>query len=265
MSTATVMALADDVTISLSQTPAVIQKTIQSQEGDGTLGDISKSTIDEETVYDVGLTAKDGTDRDFSVAEDGTLLTVEVPLAETPVAAQSAIQTELNGGALDSIDKNLADTEISYDVSGTAKDGKDRNFTVADDGALLSLEVTLAATPDVVQKTIAAQLGNGKVQSISENFDEDGTNFDVEATGPHKSFNVSADGTLTSERVVLARVPPKIKETIMNRIGDGTVLRVDKSLVRTMGVFPFQVEGRKDGKSFNFSVGPRGRFLGMDQ
>jgi hypothetical protein len=31
-----------------------------------------------------------------------------------------------------------------------------------------------------------------------------------------------------------------------------------------MGVFPFEVEGRKDGKPFDFSVGPKGRFLGMD-
>jgi hypothetical protein len=27
---------------------------------------------------------------------------------------------------------------------------------------------------------------------------------------------------------------------------------------------PYEVEGRKDGKTFDFSVGPRGRFLGMD-
>jgi hypothetical protein len=30
------------------------------------------------------------------------------------------------------------------------------------------------------------------------------------------------------------------------------------------GVLPYEVTGRKDGKPFNFSVGPRGRFLGMD-
>ena len=45
----------------------------------------------------------------------------------------------------------------------------------------------------------------------------------------------------------------------------GTVLRVDKSFVKERGVDPFEVEGRKDGKPFDFSVGPRGKFLGMNE
>jgi hypothetical protein len=39
---------------------------------------------------------------------------------------------------------------------------------------------------------------------------------------------------------------------------------VDKSFDARRGVLPYEIEARKDGKPFNFSVGPKGRFLGMD-
>lgn len=261
----TVAVLADDVPVMLADTPAAVQKIIQTQTGDGTRGDITKTTEDEETVYDVDLTAKDGSGRDFSVAGDGTLLSVEVPLNETPEAVQTAIRTAMSGGALESIDKNLADSEISFDVTGT-RDGKKMDFTLSEDGTLLGREVALGDTSDTVQKAITAQLKGGTLKSIEENFDEDGTNFDVEVAhgGQETGFNVTADGTLASTQVALPDAPRPVQKTIRDRIGDGTVLRVDKSFVKERGVFPYDVEGRKDGKPFDFSVGPRGRFLGMN-
>ena len=259
-------AMADD-TVALSATPAAVQKTIQAHIGDGTMGEIDKSPSDEEIIYDVSLTAKDGSDRDFSVAQDGTLLNVEVSLAEIPADAQKTVRAELAGGTLESIDKNLADSEISYDVEGTNQDGIEKDFTVADDGAILSMELPLEKTPDAVQKTISSQLKGSTITDIEENFDEDGTNFDINVTaldGNATSFNVQAGGTLASVRVPLADVPPAARRTIKAHIGDGTVLRVDRSYVKEKGVNPFDIEGRKDGKPFDFSVGPRGRFLGMN-
>ncbi len=252
-----------DGTVALSDTPTPVQKTIQAQIGDGKMGDITNEADGEETLYDVDLTAKDGSERDFSVAQDGTLVSVEVNLNETPAPVQKTIRAELNGGDLDSIDKNVADTDVTYDVEGTGKDGKTRDFTVDDDGTLSSREVDLSETPDAVQKTIASRLNGDKVESIDENFDDDGKNFDVTISAT-KSFNVTADGALDSQQVALADVPPRVRMTIDARLGDGTVLRVDKSFEKEKNVFPYKVQGRKDGKPFNFSVAPRGRFLGMD-
>jgi uncharacterized membrane protein YkoI len=256
-----------DGTVTLSDTPPAVQKAIQARAGDGTLGEIDRSSDDEETIYDVGLTAKDGSDRDFSVARDGTVLSVEVSLDEIPADAQKTVRAQLAGGTLESIDKNLADSEISYDVEGTNQDGSQRDFTVANDGAILSMELPLDKTPDAVQQTITSQLKGGALKDIDENFDEDGTNFDVDVTaadGMATSFNVMADGTLASVRVPLLDVTPAVRRTIEAHIGDGTVLRVDRSFVKEKGVMPFDIEGRKDGKPFDFSVGPRGRFLGMN-
>jgi uncharacterized membrane protein YkoI len=264
-----IVSLADDTgtKVALSDTPAAVQKAIQAQVGDGKMGDITKSADGEDTDYDVDLTAKDGTDRDFTVAKDGSLLSTEVTLTETPAAVQKTIQTELNGGSLDSIDKNLDDTDVSYEAEGTSKDGKDMDFTVDDDGTLSSLQVDLSQTPDAVQKAITAQLNGGKVSEIDENFDDDGTNFDVTittASGDETSFNLTIDGTMTSKEIPLDNVPPRVRETITKYLAEGAVLEVDKSLTRKNNVFPYYIVGRKNGKSFDFYVAPRGRFLGMD-
>jgi uncharacterized membrane protein YkoI len=265
----TVTTFADDQsqTVNLSETPAAVQKTIHAQIGDGQLGEIDTETNGEEIVYDVELTAKDNQERDFTVDEDGTLLSVEVALAETPEQAQKNIKTLIGDGKLESIDKNLDDLDITYDIEAATKDGREKDFTIADDGILLSAEVELSETPDAVQKTIAAQLIGGKVESIDKNFDDDGISYDVETTtkdGQEKSFTVAANGALSSIEVTLAETPRPVQRTIKNQIGDGKVLEIDRSFVEKRGVFPYEVQGLKDGKPFDFSVGPHGRFLGMD-
>jgi hypothetical protein len=75
---------------------------------------------------------------------------------------------------------------------------------------------------------------------------------------------VGPNGNLLSVEINQSRVPPAAMRTIETRMGSGKILRINKSFEKIMGVNPFEVEGRKDGKPFDFSVGPRGRFLGMD-
>jgi hypothetical protein len=263
------VAFAEDTTVRIENTPSAAQKTIQSQVADGQMGDITKRAQDEETVYDVGLTAKDGSTRDFTVAGDGTVESKQVKLEETPAPVQKTIQSGLNGGTLESVDKNLDDA--SYDATVKGKDGKETDFNVANDGSLSSKEVALTDAPDAVQKTVSDQLGGkfsgGKVTTVDENYDDDGKNYDVAVAtprGPAMSFNVQADGTLASQQVAFDSVPPRAKAAIQNRIGDGTVLRVDKSFGDNGKISSYDVECRKDGKPFNFSVGPRGKFMGMN-
>src|ERR1700722_7339432 len=117
-----IASLADDAgtKVALSDTPAAVQKTIQAQVADGKMGDITKSADGEDTDYDVDLTTKDGTDRDFTVAkdgkemdftvdDDGTLDSMEVDLSQTPGAVQKAINAQLNGGKVSEIDENFDD------------------------------------------------------------------------------------------------------------------------------------------------------------
>jgi uncharacterized membrane protein YkoI len=256
----------DSKTVALSDAPAAVQKTIQAQKGDGTLGEIDQVTDDGETFYDVELTAKDGNEHDFTVDADGTLSSVEVTLADAPAPVQKTIKTLAAGDGLEGIDKNMDDSEVTYDVE-VMTNGQEKDFTLADDGTLLSSEVALNETPDAVQKTIQTRVGDGKLESVDKNFDDDGITYDVEMTtkaGREKDFTVAADGTLSSVRVTLAETPPAVRRTIKDRVGNGNILEIDKSFAKERGAFHYEIEDRKNGRPFDFSVGPRGRFLGMD-
>jgi len=266
--TGMVSAADDAKSLTLTDLPAAVQKTITGQIADGQLGDIDKTNEGRETVFDVSYTPKGGEERDLTVADDGTLLTLEVGLTELPAAVQATIQTQASGSNLESVEKNLDDAEVTYDVE-VSKDGKDRSFTVAADGDLLSEEVSLTTTPAAVQSAVSAKIGEGTFQSIDESFEPEGNSFDVEALskdGAHISFSVSATGELLTEEVALSKVPPAARKTIQTKIGDGKIIKINKSLSEKKdGVLPYEVQGRKDGKAYDFSVGPKGRFLGLDQ
>ena len=265
--TGAALAVDDAKPVALSDTPALVQKAIAAKIGDGKLDEIDRSKENGETVFEINFTTKAGEEHDFTVADDGTLLSIGVVLAETPAVVQKTIQAQAHGWEIEGINKNVADAEISFDVV-VARDGRERSFNVAKDGVLSSMEVTLTEMPAAVQATIKAQVADGSVESIDENFDPDGNSFDVEAfakDGGRKSFNVAPDGRLLSEEVTLEKLPPPARKTILEKIGDGKLLRIDKSLFeKKAGVLHYEVEGRKAGRPFNFSVGPRGRFLGMN-
>lgn len=261
-----VLADGESNAVALSETPAAVQKTIQAQVGDGKLGGINKTTNEWETVYEVELTGKDGAARDLAVAEDGTLLSVEVTLAETPAAVRQTIERQVGQGTLGSIDKAFDDGEISYDVEMTTKDGADRSFTVAADGKLQRIQVTLEEVPAAVRKTIKDQVGRAKLGDILRTFDDGEIFYDVEISrdGKERDYSVAEDGRLESREVFLSELPPQARKTVKEKIGEGKILRIDEVFVKRQGVFPYEVEGRKGGKPFNFSVGPKGRFFGMD-
>jgi uncharacterized membrane protein YkoI len=258
----------DAKTVALADTPAAVQKTIATQIGDGKTGDIDRTTENGETVFEVDYSTKAGDDGDFTVADDGTLLSVGVALTDTPAAVQKTVQAQLAGWDITGINKNLAETEVSFDVEAS-KDGRERSFNVDNNGVLSSVDMTLTETPAAVQTAIKTEIADGAVQSITENIDPDGNSYDVEAVtkaGARKTFSVAPDGRLLSVGVSLEQVPPGARRTITAKIGDGKILEIDKSLVeKEDNVLPYEVQGRKAGREFDFSVGPRGRFLGMDE
>jgi len=252
-------------TVALSELPSTVQKTIQAQVGDGKLGKIERVEEDGEVTYEAEMT-KGGTDRGFCVAEGGTLLSVEVMLEETPVAVRKTIEKQVGQSTLDRIDKTFDNGQASYDVEMTTKHGADRSFSVAADGKLQRMQVTFEELPAAVRKTVEDQVSKARLGDIFRTFDDEDVFYDVEMTcdGKCRDFSVAENGKLESKEVFLSELPPAARRTIKERIGNGKLFRIDEVFVRRQGVFPYEVEGRKDGKPFNFSVGPKGRFLGMD-
>jgi len=253
----------DNASIMLSQSPPAVQKSIQANIGGATVTKMTKGEEDGVADYEVEFT-KGGQTRDLKVTEDGRLLSIEVAFAETPPAVQKALQAQLGADKLDSIEKTFDANEISYEVDITTKDGRESQFTLSDSGVLLEIEIALSEAPPLVQKTIATQMAGGTLTTLTKNIDARVT-YDAEFTtdGRSGSVSVADNGALLSVSITLAETGPA-QATILEKVGNGKILSVKKSFEKREKVFPFKVESVKDGKPFNFSVGPKGRFLGLD-
>lgn len=198
-----------------------------------------------------------------SVAADATKT---VSLSSLPASVQKAVQTQVGDGKLGEIQRIEDEGEVSFEV--TVSQGEmERSFNLGAAGTLLSMEVELSETPGVVRKTIEAQAGESKLGDIFKTFEDGEIFYDVQMTrnGKDRDFSVAGNGRLESQEVFLSELPPPARKMMKEKIGDGKILRIDEVFEKREGVFPFEVEGRKDGKPFNFSVGPKGRFLGLDE
>jgi uncharacterized membrane protein YkoI len=253
-------------TVTMHQIPPAARSAVQRQAGEDKLGPIQRLEADGEVTYTATVTNKDGQDHEFAVGEDGTLLRIEVKLSDTPPEVQKTIQAQIGQGSLESIEKTLEEGKTNFDVEMTTKDGADRSFTVALDGRLVSVQMSLQELPPAVQKTIQAHLGGGKLGDIYRLIENGDVSYDAEVDhqGQTRDVMVAPDGKLQSMQVFLSETPPPVQKTIAERLGNGKLVRIDQSFESAQGPHPFEVEGRKDGKAFNFSVGPRGRFLGLD-
>jgi uncharacterized membrane protein YkoI len=184
--------------VTLPETPAAMKKTVEAQLAGGTLDGIEKNTEDStEITYDVDFTTKAGKERSMSVGEDGTLLSIEVGLEETPPAVQGAIKGQTAEGKLGEIDKSLDGDAITYDVQTTTKEGKARNFTLNANGSLDSLEIGLAETSAGAQKTIRNRIGAGRIVRVAETFENQklsGYEVDGVVAGKSISFKVGLKG-----------------------------------------------------------------------
>jgi len=249
----------------LAELPAAIQTAINRQVGKGTLVGVAKQFDDGKMTYLAGIAFPDNTERDFTFAEDGTLASQEVNLRELPPAVQTAITTQVGKGKLEGIDKAFDDGTITYEATMTNPAGQDRAFTVAEDGTMVSQEVSLTELPPAVQGAVTAELGKNKLEGIDKTFDNGATTYEVTKTNPagqDRDFTISEQGSLVTREVSLADTPPAVQNTITQTISDGKVLRIDRTFDTKRKLF--EIEGQKDGKDFDFTVGPKGKFLGMD-
>ena len=201
--------------------------------------------------------------RELTVDQDGTVLTEEISLEEAPPEVQKTVRAQVAQGKLQSIEKNLEHADLSYDVEMTNKEGGHRSFSVAPDGKLTSVQISLQEVPAPVRKTIQAHIGNGKLGDIYKLIEGNEISFDAEVdrNGKIREVVVAPDGKLESIEVGLADVTAEAQRTIKERIGSGKLVRIDKTFD---GNQPYEVEAIKEGKPFNFRVGPKGRLLGKD-
>jgi len=257
---------ASAVPVPFPQLPPEVQKGIQAELKGGTVGEIEREEEDGKVAYTFEIN-RSGKSIDYTLNEAGAVVSVEVTLFETPPAVHKTIEAQIGQSAVESIDKTFEDGKVTYEVDWKSKDGAEHSFTVLEDGKLDSVQFILGETPPAIQAAITKEAAGAPVKEISKTFEDNVATYDVTVNrgGADRDFRVAENGTLESRQVLLTEVPPAAQKTIQQTIGNGKIVQIDQSFEKKMGVFPFEVEGVKDGKPFNFSVGPKGRFLGMDE
>jgi uncharacterized membrane protein YkoI len=252
--------------VQFAQLPPPVQKGITTQLGGAKIGEIDREEENGEVTYTVEATTGART-IDYTLDENGALLSVETTLAETPPAVQKTIQGQIGQGAVESVDKSFEDGKVSYEVDFKTKEGAERSLTVLENGQLDSIEVALTDTPPAVQATVAKEAAGGQVASVEKTFEDKAVFYDVTINrgGVNRDIEVAENGKMESRQVFLAEVPPAVQNTIQQNLGPARLRSIDQVFEKKKGGSAFEVEAVKEGKTFVFSVGPKGAFLGMEQ
>lgn len=252
--------------LSLDEVPPAVKLTIKKQTEGGQLAWIERDEEEGEISFTIQFTNKAGTHRELTVADDGALLTLEVALDELPLEVQKTIRMQMGQNKIKQIDKTFEEGDVSYEVDISLADGKTRACSVDAAGKLTRLQIGLEALPDAVRKTIDANLHGGALVEAYKLIDEADISYEgeVEREGKNRELVVAADGKLESMELSIAEVTGQARKTIEEKVGNGKLVRVEKIFEQKQGVMPYEVEARKDGKLIRFSVGPRGRFLGVE-
>jgi len=253
------------VETTLAQLPAVVRSAIQAAAGKDQLDGVAKLFDDGEISYAARITAN-GRTRDLTFDDDGTLYRMEMAMSDLPPAVQAAINNAKAQGKVEDIEQTFEDGDTGY-VATISADGRAHDYTFAGDGTLASVEVDLDQLPAAVRGAALAAAGAGEIDGIDKTFDGGQVTYDATVSAPdgrERNISLSNDGRLLSRELALSETPAPVRQAIQTAIGNGRIEEIDQSFVATDRVMPFQVAGMKNGKPFDFMVGPSGAFLGTE-
>jgi hypothetical protein len=247
--------------------PAVVQ-TIGANSHGRTVSNVQRADDNGEVSYDIETTSGDGEQWGMTVAEDGTLQSIDLAPAEIPSGVQAVINVQVGRGTLEGVAKQFDDGETTYLAGIASPDGNERDFTFAHDGTLLSEEMDLDELPPGVRTAVNAEVGQGKLEGIDKNFDDGQITYEATMTtsaGQERDFSISGQGVLLSREVLPNEVPVAVQKAISQTLGQGKIVEIDRSFVTENQAAPYEVDGERDGRAIDFMLSPAGRFLGQQE
>lgn len=256
---ATALAADKPQKVKLAAVPPAVRQAIREQLPTGRPDAIERTVEDGRVIYEVNIT-RDGTERYFSVSEEGKLLTLQVRLDETPAAVQKTIQGHLGTDQLGLVNRTEEHGKFSYEVEFKRGSGT-RTLTVSSAGKLLTLEVELSETPAIVQRAITAHAGEHKLGKITRNEAEAEVVYEAVLVkgGRELTFTVATGGRLVSEQIELADAPAGVQVAVKARLAGATLLWLERA--DEEGEVTFSLGTRKGGVERGFSFSATGELL----
>lgn len=244
--------------IALAEAPAAVQQTVTSTASQGTATSIEKVVDDGHLQYEVDWKTKEGAKRSFTVLESGKLLSMRVGLEETPPTVRATIAKEAGGDKLKEIAKSF-DDGVAYDVT-INRNGRDRDFSVRENGQISRVEISLAEAPPLVQKGIQHVIGTGAITSIDRTVEDDRTQYNIDwksADGATHAFSLYENGSMKSVRVTLAETPPAVNAVLLQEVGSGKLKEIARAF--DDNAVTYDVTLIRDGRERDFTVTEAGK------
>jgi uncharacterized membrane protein YkoI len=208
--------------------------------------------------YSVEWKAKDGRSHTFDLWESGKIKSIQLTLDEAPATVRAGIQKLAGSSTVRAVAKSFEEVDVQY-IATLVREGAERELTVSEAGELLRLEISLAETPEPVQKTIAATIGQGTFSSVDKVMDDGHVQYEVQWTtkeGAAHSFTVLALGKLLNLRVSLEETPPIVRAAITREAGGDKLKEINKSFDDGVA---YDVTITRGGHDRDFSIGEDGQ------
>jgi len=258
---APVASTATDTT--LAGLPSVVRDAIRRQAGGKIVSSVQKNEDDTPVSYTVTTKARDASEWDFTVAEDGTLLSADTTLAAVPASVRNAITAQVGDGQLQGVEKNFEDGDPTYIATIVSRDGHARDLAFSEDGALFSREIVPGELPAPVKTAVATQVGRGQLGQIDKTTDEGGTSYVVTIfpeKGPSRIFTFGEDARVVSREVTTLELPPAVKRALDAQLQQGRLSGIEQTFDPDGAAFRATFIG-PDGQPRDLAFSEEGQLL----
>lgn len=212
----------------LAQIPLVIRQAAESLVGDGKLLELERTFENGRIVYE-GELRRDGTERSFTLAVDGMLISRQVFEKELPAAVAKTMRANLGDAQLGELYWTNNDGDPAYYVE-LLRGGVKRSLTIAPDGWLSAREVSLAEVPNPARQSITTELKGATPTRIERGDDAHEITYEVtiEVAGRQRSLIFTEQGKLLATEVSWLDVPPAAQKTIQQRQANARLIHIFK-------------------------------------
>jgi len=148
--------------VTLSESPTIVQRTVRTQMGTGSIDKIEEGTWNGRTVYQITLN-RDGRRENLLVGDDGAVIAPpavavidagrlneglryprSITFNELPLAVQNRLRAEAGSAQISRLERGTIDGRPAYQAS-YRKSGRQMELRVAEDGSIISNVVAESA------------------------------------------------------------------------------------------------------------------------
>lgn len=181
-------------------------------------------------------------------------------MADLPPELRSSIREQIGKGRVGEIERNTEGGETTYDVE-IRKNGRLRNITFDEGGALLEQEVFAGETPPPVQAAIKKLTGSAEIEEIDKQFEDGTVSYQVDLTNDdhERTFTLDEGGKLLELQVFPAEIPPVVYAAMKKATGCQSIGDIIKNFED--GEITYDAEFNSAGKSRTVSFDPSGAIV----